>query len=106
YLESQILNTSTRRSRMKIHLNSCQLAVKNTRAIIVVAVGLLFGAIGIAAAQDMSHHHMDMGADPTAESEITQDWAKAKLAKSPRHHEWVKVKNGDREVNSFIVYPE
>src|SRR5204862_4485105 len=47
-----------------------------------------------------------INADPTAESESTQDWARAKLAKSPRHHEWVKVKNGDREVNSFIVYPE
>ena len=35
-----------------------------------------------------------------------QDWAKARLAKSPRHGEWVKVKNGTREVNSFIVYPE
>jgi len=35
-----------------------------------------------------------------------QDWAKAKLDKSPRHPEWVKVKHGDREVNCFIVYPE
>ncbi|HSE98899.1 MAG TPA: dienelactone hydrolase family protein [Blastocatellia bacterium] len=35
-----------------------------------------------------------------------QEWAKQKLEKSPRHHEWVKVKNGDRTVNSFIVYPE
>src|SRR5437868_6839353 len=35
-----------------------------------------------------------------------QDWAKAKLEKSPRHGEWVKVKNGNREVNSFVVYPE
>src|SRR5476649_271236 len=35
-----------------------------------------------------------------------QDWAKAKLAKSPRHQEWVKVKHGDREVNCFVVYPE
>jgi carboxymethylenebutenolidase len=35
-----------------------------------------------------------------------QDWAKAKLEKSPRHGEWVKVKHGDREVNSFVVYPE
>ena len=35
-----------------------------------------------------------------------QDWAKAKLEKSPRHPEWVNVKHGDREVNSFIVYPE
>jgi len=35
-----------------------------------------------------------------------QDWAKAKLDKSPRHPEWVNVKHGDREVNCFIVYPE
>jgi carboxymethylenebutenolidase len=35
-----------------------------------------------------------------------QDWAKAKLEKSPRHQEWVKLKHGDREVNCFIVYPE
>jgi carboxymethylenebutenolidase len=35
-----------------------------------------------------------------------QDWAKAKLDKSPRHGEWVKVKNGTREVQSFITYPE
>lgn len=35
-----------------------------------------------------------------------QDWAKERLEKSPRHLEWVKVKNGDRTVNSFIAYPE
>src|SRR5713101_1161939 len=35
-----------------------------------------------------------------------QDWAKARLEKSPRHQEWVKVKQGTREVQSFIVYPE
>jgi carboxymethylenebutenolidase len=35
-----------------------------------------------------------------------QDWAKARLDKSPRHGEWVKVKQGKREVQSFIVYPE
>jgi carboxymethylenebutenolidase len=91
---------------MRIHLHSCQQAVRKAQAFIAVAIGFLFCAIGTATAQDMSHHHMDMNADPTAESEITQDWAKAKLAKSPRHKEWVKVKNGDREVNSFIVYPE
>lgn len=56
--------------------------------------------------QDMSHNHMSSNYDPTAESETIQDWAKQKLAKSPRHKEWVKVKNGTREVNSFIVYPE
>ncbi|HEY4951993.1 MAG TPA: dienelactone hydrolase family protein [Verrucomicrobiae bacterium] len=35
-----------------------------------------------------------------------QDWAKAKLEKSPRHQEWVKLKHDDREVNCFVVYPE
>ena len=35
-----------------------------------------------------------------------QDWAKARLEKSPRHMEWVKVKYGEREVNCFVAYPE
>jgi carboxymethylenebutenolidase len=35
-----------------------------------------------------------------------QDWAKARLEKSPRHLEWVKVKHGNREVNCFIAFPE
>jgi carboxymethylenebutenolidase len=35
-----------------------------------------------------------------------QDWAKTKIEASPRHHEWVKVKHGDREVNCYITYPE
>ena len=35
-----------------------------------------------------------------------QEWAKARLEKSPRHGEWVKVKQGKRQVQSFIVYPE
>src|ERR1019366_1084861 len=35
-----------------------------------------------------------------------QDWAKTRLDKSPRHLEWVKVKQGQREVNCFVAYPE
>ncbi|HMJ90370.1 MAG TPA: dienelactone hydrolase family protein, partial [Candidatus Acidoferrum sp.] len=35
-----------------------------------------------------------------------QDWAKAKLDKSSRHQEWVKVGNGKRKVDSFVVFPE
>jgi carboxymethylenebutenolidase len=35
-----------------------------------------------------------------------QDWAKARLEKSPRHGEWVTVTNGSREVKCFITYPE
>ncbi len=35
-----------------------------------------------------------------------QDWAKAKLASSPRHHEYVTVHNGARAVQVFVDYPE
>jgi carboxymethylenebutenolidase len=42
----------------------------------------------------------------TAGPAAAQDWAKARLEKSPRHLEWVKVKNGGREVKCFIAFPE
>jgi len=58
-----------------------------------------------ACAQDMSHHHNN-NAPAASPDSAEQDWAKQRLAKSPRHQEWVKVKNGNREVNSFVVYPE
>jgi carboxymethylenebutenolidase len=35
-----------------------------------------------------------------------QDWAKARLEKSPRRHEQVAVKEGGRSVSTFIVYPD
>src|SRR5438876_2632597 len=35
-----------------------------------------------------------------------QDSVKQRLEKSPRHHEWVVVKNGQREVHCFVVFPE
>ena len=35
-----------------------------------------------------------------------QDWAQAKVNKSPRHREWVVVKHDGRSVQTFVVYPE
>jgi carboxymethylenebutenolidase len=35
-----------------------------------------------------------------------QDYVKKRLDNSPRHHEWVKVKQGDRTVHCFVVFPE
>ncbi|MBI5767414.1 MAG: dienelactone hydrolase family protein [Verrucomicrobia bacterium] len=35
-----------------------------------------------------------------------QDWAKARLEKSPRHLEFVSVKHGDRTVKCFVGFPE
>ena len=37
---------------------------------------------------------------------LSQDFALQRLEKSPRHHEWVTVKNGERVVHSFLVFPE
>jgi len=63
-----------------------------------------------ACAQDMSgnHNHNAAAASSpaTSDTNVSQEWAKQRLANSPRHQEWVKVKNGSREVNSFVVYPE
>lgn len=35
-----------------------------------------------------------------------QDWAKEKVDKSPRHLEYVSIKNGTRTVKAFVAYPE
>ena len=69
------------------------------------ALALVFlcsvGAFG----QDMSgHHHGTPAADP--DPMVHQEWAKQRLAKSPRHQEWVKVKNGTREVLLRQHFPE
>ena len=62
-----------------------------------------------ACAQSMNgdHNHNTATASPAAaDPMVSQEWAKQRVASSPRHREWVKVKNGTREVNSFVVYPE
>lgn len=56
-------------------------------------------------AQDLKADHHEHTA-PMAFAAVEQDWAKQRVDKSPRHQEWVQVKNGSRTVNSFIVYPE
>jgi carboxymethylenebutenolidase len=66
---------------------------------------LIFLCSTCAKSQDMNGHHALTPAT-NAEAVESQDWARQRLAKSPRHQEWVKVKNGTREVNSFVVYPE
>src|SRR5438876_679828 len=59
----------------------------------------------------MDHHTGTATSEPVVDSDL-QDWAKQRLAKSPRHQEWVKIKyktaggNAEREVSAFLVYPE
>ncbi len=45
-------------------------------------------------------------ARPSMQSMGDPEWAKAKLEQSPRHREYVTLKNGTRNVQAFIVYPE
>ena len=37
---------------------------------------------------------------------FAQDYVTKRLEQSPRHQEWVDVKNGERSVRCFVVYPE
>jgi len=39
-------------------------------------------------------------------SNTSQAWARQAVDRSPRHHEWVNVKSGNRTVSAFVVYPE
>ncbi|MDQ2856132.1 MAG: dienelactone hydrolase family protein [Acidobacteriota bacterium] len=85
--------------------------LRRGNGVIVRSLGCFIALLSLAscaASQDMNDHHHTTP-DATTASPVTsegQEWAKQRLAKSPRHQEWVKVKNGTREVNSFIVYPE
>lgn len=37
---------------------------------------------------------------------FAQDWARARVDKSPRHREWVTIKYNGRSVQTFVAYPE
>jgi carboxymethylenebutenolidase len=36
----------------------------------------------------------------------SQEWARERIAKSPRHSEWVTLKHDGRSVETYVVYPE
>lgn len=43
---------------------------------------------------------------PFAVPAHAQDWAKARLDASPRHHEYVTLRHNGRALQAFVVYPE
>lgn len=76
-----------------------------SRVLSLVVVPLIF--VASAPAQHLTSDHLQHIAAPAPTTVgPTQDWAAARLAKSPRHQEWVNVKHGNRTVSAFIVYPE
>jgi carboxymethylenebutenolidase len=72
---------------------------------LLMCVSLLSLLSVYAPAQDLKSEHHEHAASMSFAA-VEQDWAKQRVDKSPRHQEWVQVKNGSRTVNSFIVYPE
>src|SRR5882757_8079512 len=45
-------------------------------------------------------------AQSVSAQEWSQPWARERIAKSPRHSEWVTLKHDDRNVETLVVYPE
>jgi len=76
------------------------------RATISLLTLLFLCTVPACAQTNENHNHNTPAATASSDPLVSQDWAKARLAKSPRHREWVKVKYGTREVNSFVVFPE
>src|SRR6266404_2550780 len=84
---------------------------QRVRKLLTAFAGLMIATLCFAftaTAQEMAaHHHIESAADAIqGDTQQRQDWARARLAKSPRHQEWVEVKYGNRTVKSFVVYPE
>jgi carboxymethylenebutenolidase len=73
---------------------------------LLASMSLLPLAVPLAAAQDSHGEHQaaSRAAAPAASS--SPSWATEALERSPRHREWVNVKNGSRTVDAFVVYPE
>ena len=57
--------------------------------------GIIFFAVGVL-----------LSVQTVAAQEWSQPWARERIAKSPRHSEWVTVKHDGRSVETLIVYPE
>jgi len=73
------------------------------KAMMIITVMLLASIPALAQSSAVAH---DQHTEHMSFTAVEQDWAKARADKSPRHQEWVNVKNGARMVNSFLVYPE
>jgi len=69
--------------------------VKFLRTIVLAMIAALALFGGVSAQEMGTHHHPGTGNSDNANPETIQDWAKERLAKSPRHREWVTVKKWD-----------
>lgn len=92
-------------------LRSLKLAIAGI-ALLLVSLFIVSGCASVHQAHDSLHNHSEAATAAGVNTDATQEWAKQRLAKSPRHQEWVKVKykpagdKPEREVNAFVVFPE
>jgi carboxymethylenebutenolidase len=70
---------------------------------LITVAAFLLTVIPAGAQEATAAHAEHLAAAPAS---VSQDWAKQKVDKSPRHHEWVNLKSGTRVVSAFVVYPE
>jgi carboxymethylenebutenolidase len=68
-----------------------------TMRLVAVSIAIVL-LTSVTVAQE-HHHHEDAVLVPMGTT-------KAALEESPRHHEWVDVKSGNRKVATFVAYPE
>jgi carboxymethylenebutenolidase len=76
------------------------------RRLLILLAFVSFSVSSCAQGKNSNVDHANMDHANMATPEPTQDWAKQRLNKSPRHQEWVKIKSGNRTINTLIVYPE
>src|SRR5436305_13095834 len=72
---------------------------------ILVTIAALSIAAAACAQDPHAEHAAATSAVSTANTSVSQDWAKKKVDASPRHHEWVNVKSGTRTVGASGGYP-
>ncbi len=65
-------------------------------------IALIASSIALTFAQDPAKQPPK----PEPAKQVPADPSKERLDKSPRHHEWIEVRVGDKSVRSFVVYPE
>jgi carboxymethylenebutenolidase len=91
--------------------------VANRRWSVSGVAFLVFGLFLFSGCAAVHQAHNDLHADhssaaPSGNTDASQEWAQQRLAKSPRHKEWVTVKykpaggKPEREVSAFVVFPE
>jgi carboxymethylenebutenolidase len=77
------------------------------RKVFAAAFATLLAAVSALAQDDHAAHVHASHTTPAPSAAVTaQDWARQRLDKSPRHQEWVEIRQGARTVHAFLVFPE